>query len=40
MVSVYRDTVLEFITENSSGKTVFNYDKANQHMQEPVQKVR
>lgn len=30
MLSVYRDTVLEFITEDSSGKTVFNYDKANQ----------
>ncbi len=30
MLSVYRDTILEFITENSYGGKIFNYDKANQ----------
>jgi len=30
MLSVFRDTVLEFITQDSKGKNVFNYDKANQ----------
>lgn len=30
MCSVYRDTVLEFIKEDSSGRNIFNYDKANQ----------
>lgn len=30
MCSVYRDTVLEYITEDNKGRKIFNYDKANQ----------